>query len=92
MDIALIALIVVGGAAVTATLVALVRQRAPRVATDPSRLAHLRDRIADQEEQRHHDELVARVAAESDARDVSIAPQRRDPRSTSPERIWGGAF
>jgi hypothetical protein len=92
MDIALIAMIVVGGAAVTATLVALVRQRAPRVATDPARLTHLRDRIASQEEQRHRDELVARVAAESDARDVSIAPQRRDPRDPTPERIWAGAF
>lgn len=92
MDIALIALIVVGGAAVTATLVALVRQRAPRAATNPSRLAHLRERIADQEEQRYHRELVARMAAESDARDVSIAPQRRDPSGQAPERIWAGAF
>lgn len=92
MDIALIALIVIGGAAVIATIVSLVRQRAPRLRTDAARLGRLRDRIAAAEQQRHHDELVARIAAESDARDVSVAPQRRDPLDPTPERIWAGAF
>lgn len=92
MDTYIFVLIVLGGAAAIATVVALVTQRAPRVPTDPARLIRLRDRITAAEERRHHDELQARIAAESDARHVSFAPQRSLSRDSAFERLWARGF
>lgn len=70
------------------TLVTLVRQRSPRASIDPERLARLRDRVAEREARRLHEQVGERIAEERLAR--SSAPQRS--RQPSTERLWAGGI
>lgn len=72
--------------AIVSSLAATLGGRPPRAATDPERLAQLRDRVADAEARRLHAQVDERIAEEVHARDS--APQRSP--GTTLERAWAG--
>ncbi|MCR8670033.1 hypothetical protein [Agrococcus sp. HG114] len=93
MTILLILAIAIGVIASTATVHALVTQRAPRVAADPERLARLRDRELDRELDREARRLAVaveeRVAHRLDAPGNGLAPQMSEPVGAA---IWAAAL
>jgi hypothetical protein len=89
-------LLAFGAVALVGTLVALLRQRAPRVADDPERLAQLRDLTDDREARRLAIETEERIAHQLDAPGNGLAPQLTQPAGPRPKqladaRVWAGA-
>lgn len=91
----LVILLVPAALAVVGTLVALLRQRAPRLATDPERVARLRDAVADRHARRLAIETEERIAHQLDAPGNGLAPQLTQPAGPRPQqladaRVWAG--
>jgi len=85
----LLILLALGAVAIVATVSALVRQRAPRLATDAERIAQLRDRSLDQDARRVAAALEEQVSHRLDAPGNGLAPQMTQP--VIDAAIWGGA-
>ncbi|WP_026373184.1 hypothetical protein [Agrococcus lahaulensis] len=85
----LLILLVLGAVAIVGTVTALVRQRAPRVATDAERIAQLRDRSLDQDARRLAAAVEEQFSHRLDAPGNGLAPQMAQP--VIDASIWGGA-
>lgn len=85
----LLILLVLGAVAIVGSVTALVRQRAPRVATDAERLAQLRDRSLDDDARRLAATIEEQLSHRLDAPGNGLAPQMTQP--VIDASIWGGA-
>lgn len=85
----LLILLVLGAVAIAGSVTALVRQRAPRVATDAERLAQLRDRSLDHDARRLAATVEEQLSHRLDAPGNGLAPQMTQP--VIDASIWGGA-
>lgn len=85
----LLILLVLGAVAIVGSVTALVRQRAPRIATDAERLAQLRDRSLDDDARRLAATIEQQLSHRLDAPGNGLAPQMTQP--VIDASIWGGA-
>lgn len=86
----LLILLALAAVALVGTVTALVRQRAPRVATDAERIAQLRDRSLDREARRLAAAVEEQVSHRLDAPGNGLAPQITQP--VIDATVWGGAI
>lgn len=86
MDITWLVIIAAFAAIAVAGSLVTLRGRAPRIPDDPEQVARLRDRLAEVEARRLHQQVDERIAEEQQAR--GSAPQRTA--GASLERVWAG--